>query len=174
MRPFSVLLLSLLGTTVKVSAECCSSPAVCADGTLSSIWACCAYGSCNIFCCNCDGGCRTAPTKRSWTDWKHGEHGLHGLHGGSEPESVCGLTLTDDQCVIAKLDALDGNLDGKVSLAEMLANPDIVRPGISAMDLDTSDIQAKLTELFEIYDTNRDGYLDLDEASARQIVNLTN
>lgn len=87
---------------------------------------------------------------------------------------VCGLTYTDDQCVIAKLDALDGNLDGKVSLAEVLANPDVVRPGITMMDMDAADIQAKLTELFNIYDANGDGYLDFDEANTPQIVNLVN
>lgn len=172
MRAISVFLLSILGTAITVSAECCSSPAVCADGTQSGIWSCCAYGSCNIFCCNCDGGCRKAPTKRSWSDWANGDHGLHGV---AEHDSVvCGLTYTDDQCVIAKLDALDGNLDGKVSLAEVLANPDVVRPGITMMDMDAADIQAKLTELFNIYDANGDGYLDFDEANTPQIVNLVN
>lgn len=92
----------------------------------------------------------------------------------SEQDSVCGLTHTDEQCVIAKLDALDGNLDGKVSLAEILVNPDVVRPGISIMDLDTADIHEKLTELFKIYDTNGDGFLDFNEANAPQVVHLTN
>lgn len=76
--------------------------------------------------------------------------------------------------MIAKLDALDGNLDGKVSLAEILVNPDVVRPGISIMDLDTADIHEKLTELFKIYDTNGDGFLDFNEANAPQVVHLTN
>lgn len=166
MRALSVVLISLLGTAITVSAECCSSPAVCADGTISSIWSCCAYGSCNIFCCNCDGGCRKAPTKRSWTDWKQNHP------GGCQAEPICGLTTTDAQCVINKLDALDGNLDGRVSLAEILANPEIVRPGITVMDLDSADIEEKITALFHIYDTDGDGYLDFDEASARQIVDL--
>ncbi|KAL6240512.1 hypothetical protein RBB50_012530 [Rhinocladiella similis] len=168
MKLFSVLLVA--GTATTVSAYCCSSPARCADGSESSIWECCAYGSCNIFCCNCDGGCITASTKRSWTDWGHGRPPFPGAF---DAEEVCGLTVTDEQCVIDKLDALDGNLDGKVSLAEILANPDVVRPGVTKMDMDASDVKVKLTELFNIYDTNKDGYLDLDEASARQIVKIS-
>ncbi|CAG7834732.1 unnamed protein product [Allacma fusca] len=40
-----------------VSGECCyDSNGVCADGTYST--PCCGHGPCNIFCCNCDGGCR--------------------------------------------------------------------------------------------------------------------
>ena len=40
-------------------AECCNpvSGGICGDGTCGT--PCCGYGKCNIFCCNCDGGCRT-------------------------------------------------------------------------------------------------------------------
>ncbi|KIW16963.1 hypothetical protein PV08_04154 [Exophiala spinifera] len=155
-----------------VSAYCCSSPAFCADGSESSIWECCAYGSCNIFCCNCDGGCITASKKRSWTDWGHGR-GCSPFPGAFDADEVCPATISDDQCVIDKLDALDGNLDGRVSLAEVLASPDIVRPLITQLDLDPEDIKVKMTELFNIFDTNKDGYLDLAEASARQVVKIS-
>ena len=41
-------------------AVCCnSSGSFCADGTCAT--PCCGHGKCNIFCCNCDDGCRTGP-----------------------------------------------------------------------------------------------------------------
>nr|CAH0110888.1 unnamed protein product [Daphnia galeata] len=78
-------LLLMLLLTVQVDAECCvmnpplgsdhpgavlqPSPALitnllyggdsCNDGTRGT--PCCGVGSCNIFCCNCDGGCRKPP-----------------------------------------------------------------------------------------------------------------
>ena len=170
MRSLSVILLSLLGTAATVAAECCSSPATCLDGTKSDIWSCCAYGSCNIFCCNCDGGCRRAPSKRSWTDWAG--HGHGDLPGASDTNPVCGLTRTDNQCVVDKINELDTNLDGKVSLAEILANPDIVRPGLSTSGFSTAELHDMLTKLFTIYDTSEDGYLVFDEANTRQAVHL--
>jgi hypothetical protein len=57
-----------LATTV--DAECCSAtmdveyigfgqmPSKCGDNTEPT--PCCGYGPCNIFCCNCDGGCRSS------------------------------------------------------------------------------------------------------------------
>ncbi|KAK8067628.1 hypothetical protein PG996_006740 [Apiospora saccharicola] len=41
-----------------VFAECCNrrDKEDCGDGTLGT--PCCPYGSCNIFCCACAGGCR--------------------------------------------------------------------------------------------------------------------
>jgi hypothetical protein len=53
-----------LQLATKVDAECCSAskdyygnmPTKCGDDTKPT--PCCGYGGCNIFCCNCDGGCR--------------------------------------------------------------------------------------------------------------------
>ncbi|CAG7834734.1 unnamed protein product [Allacma fusca] len=47
-----------------VSGQCCRADRIgdifslvaCADRSAAT--PCCAYGSCNFFCCNCDGGCR--------------------------------------------------------------------------------------------------------------------
>ncbi|CAG7721852.1 unnamed protein product, partial [Allacma fusca] len=40
-----------------VSGICCPSyRGLCQDATEGT--SCCGYGPCNIFCCNCDGGCR--------------------------------------------------------------------------------------------------------------------
>ncbi|KIV91542.1 hypothetical protein PV10_06071 [Exophiala mesophila] len=166
MRSFSVFLISLLGGAAMVSAECCSSPAYCLDGRESSIWDCCAYGSCNIFCCNCDGGCITGPAKRSWEDWAN--HGPGHLPGLSDASSDCGLTRDDNQCVLDKIAELDTDHDGKVTLANILANPDVVRPGLSESGLSLAEIVGNLTKLFEIFDTSEDGYLVYDEANTPQ------
>jgi hypothetical protein len=46
------------------TAVCCNDHGNgrCDDGT--SPTPCCAHGGCNIFCCNCDGGCRSRSVKR--------------------------------------------------------------------------------------------------------------
>ncbi|KAF1847617.1 uncharacterized protein K460DRAFT_279871 [Cucurbitaria berberidis CBS 394.84] len=46
------------------TAVCCQGPTTgsCGDGTNGT--PCCAHGKCNIFCCNCDGGCRGRSMKR--------------------------------------------------------------------------------------------------------------
>ena len=58
----------LCATYVRVDAECCKpvlSPfgLTCYDETTAT--PCCGYGGCNIFCCNCDGGCRKPRKARS-------------------------------------------------------------------------------------------------------------
>lgn len=35
---------------------------ICRDGTPTMLFGFCGYGSCNMFGCNCDGGCRTNPS----------------------------------------------------------------------------------------------------------------
>jgi hypothetical protein len=55
-----ILLVAILclALSYNVQAICCftSTQGYCADGTIGT--PCCGYGPCNIFCCNCDGGCR--------------------------------------------------------------------------------------------------------------------
>ena len=45
----------------EVYGDCCyvADPAPCADGTAGTPY--CGYGKCNIFGCDCDGGCRKGP-----------------------------------------------------------------------------------------------------------------
>jgi hypothetical protein len=49
-----------------VIAICCKHGPddTCPDGSSSST--CCAHGKCNLFCCNCDGGCRVNSGKRDF------------------------------------------------------------------------------------------------------------
>ncbi|CAG7710875.1 unnamed protein product, partial [Allacma fusca] len=66
-----VVLFSLLLATVFVvqtSSQCCGLDAfaaffnggasTCDDGTTGT--PCCGYGRCNLFCCDCNGGCRSS------------------------------------------------------------------------------------------------------------------
>ncbi|KAL7741411.1 hypothetical protein ACLKA6_000739 [Drosophila palustris] len=49
-------LLLILMQSWEAKGVCCPRKRICVDGTFGS--PCCAYRSCNIFCCNC-GKCRT-------------------------------------------------------------------------------------------------------------------
>ncbi|PRW44326.1 Diedel [Chlorella sorokiniana] len=76
--PFvAALLAALLLVLPAAQAECCFPHCVkwvngpegpmclvekCGDGTEPTPY--CGYGKCNIFGCNCDGGCRTASKRR--------------------------------------------------------------------------------------------------------------
>ena len=55
----------LVDKSMRTNAVCCRAGGSgrCDDGTTGT--PCCGYGKCNIFCCNCDGGCRTSMGKRS-------------------------------------------------------------------------------------------------------------
>lgn len=62
LAPIALLLLFILEEN-QVNAECCPNldpTSTCADGVQVLTFQCCAYGACNFFCCNCDGGCRRA------------------------------------------------------------------------------------------------------------------
>lgn len=53
-------LLGLMLLADTAAADCCSSNGgICGDCSQGT--PCCATGSCNIFCCNCDGTCRSGP-----------------------------------------------------------------------------------------------------------------
>ncbi len=68
-------LMVLLSVSVPVDADCCrthkldqNDNTICADGSDGT--PCCGVGSCNIFCCNCDDGCRQQPPE--WDDFQDG------------------------------------------------------------------------------------------------------
>jgi hypothetical protein len=86
----------------KVDAECCSPtndvqsgpfggrPTKCGDNTEPT--PCCGYGGCNIFCCNCGGGCRHSRRR-------------------SNPDEIAANDL-------ATFGEIDLNKDGKVDVEE--------------------------------------------------------
>lgn len=59
----SIGLVVFAGLLSFAQADCCEGNMEdkCKDGTYCHKWGCCGYGSCNIFCCNCDGGTRNRP-----------------------------------------------------------------------------------------------------------------
>jgi len=65
---FLLALLVLLSVAVYSEALCCpwkvtaDVKCACDDGGLVHPWECCSVGSCNVFCCNCGGPCRTNKT----------------------------------------------------------------------------------------------------------------
>lgn len=67
----SALIILRLATVTTVSGLCCpwhTTPDIkcaCDDGGLVLPWECCSTGSCNVFCCNCGGDCRSANLGRS-------------------------------------------------------------------------------------------------------------
>ncbi|KAH7398653.1 hypothetical protein DE146DRAFT_782297 [Phaeosphaeria sp. MPI-PUGE-AT-0046c] len=61
MRAFNTSLFALATLVAFVKADCCTPDqpflSYCPDGSDST--PCCGRGSCNVFCCDCDDGCRT-------------------------------------------------------------------------------------------------------------------
>ena len=59
-----IVLVFLAAAIAAANADCCGPPfgghMICDDGSETST--CCGVGPCNIFCCNCDGGCRISHT----------------------------------------------------------------------------------------------------------------
>ena len=65
MKLVLVLAIVMSLTIDSTYGECCPGGHMCADGGWPGLglWGCCGVGWCNFFCCNCDGGCRKAPSK---------------------------------------------------------------------------------------------------------------
>jgi len=172
----SLVLLSFLGIATSVAAECCKKPFAydyCDDGTLTSTFGCCGIGPCNIFCCNCDDGCRVAKTKRntardvaSWGDWAQTASSQSG-------DSTCGLFESENQCALDKFEALDTNHDGFLTLAECLVGVDVLRPALNLSSIDEATIKQDVTILFNAYDTDKNGDLTFAEALTPQAVDFS-
>ena len=64
----AITLVAWFSAPVEVDADCCPCwvSTVCNDGTECTPW--CGYGPCNIFGCNCDGGCRVSMDKNIDTE----------------------------------------------------------------------------------------------------------
>jgi len=94
------------------ASDCCNADIFnyCRDCTVGS--PCCGYGECNVFCCNCDGGCRKPPT--------------------SELSSKRPSKASGDDCVPSKFAAVDLNNDGIITEYEwsMHASKEIMSAGV--------------------------------------------
>ncbi|XP_066283139.1 uncharacterized protein [Branchiostoma lanceolatum] len=133
----------------------------CKDGTRQHT-PCCGYGRCNIFCCNCDGGCRRS--KREVAK----EYALPGRGLGDNDvdndmarveEEARGLLelLHEEQDEYAMHRRVFGehdvDKDTKLSKEEALEM-------LKKMGTDVSELPA---DWFETLDTNGNGYIDPEE-----------
>ncbi|OJD28618.1 uncharacterized protein BKCO1_1420002 [Diplodia corticola] len=140
---FSTLLALLSAVAPFAAADCCSAVGYsgalasngqpCADGTKGT--PCCGYGSCNAFCCACNGGCRTASAKRDSgmlkvvvRDQSNDAEDVEAFNaataGGTEPLTVQRYTSymnasADDQTYVDWFNKHDKNGDGVLSLDEV-------------------------------------------------------
>jgi len=120
-----ILLLSLF-CVHSSDAKCCKSASgflefgsvVCNDGSTAGV--CCGNGACNIFCCNCDRGCRgDRRGKRSVNDVEDLDHFANydvnrdGVIDFSEANSKMGGILEH-----SKFYDLDLDMDGVISTNE--------------------------------------------------------
>lgn len=168
----------LLGSAALAASECCDRPVfdkdsrlwTCVDGAVKAgVLNCCAYGSCNIFCCNCDDGCRqrrlTQRMRSDFAPWQDGPFGQ---------DTVCGLSQSESQCEMDQFEALDTNRDGKITLAEAWAGIDVLRPQLTLVDIDKETLAKELATLFKAYDTDHDGELTFTEAVTPQALDSQN
>jgi hypothetical protein len=106
----------------------------CADGSEGT--PCGGYRDCNIFCCNCDGGCREESKRKRSAIFDDGDDGKFG--------KVLDISQWMDK---------DG--DGKVTEGE--ATIYLERMGLSGFDKNSS---------FAYFDKNKDGFLSVKEISS--------
>ncbi|KAK6503372.1 hypothetical protein TWF481_008392 [Arthrobotrys musiformis] len=114
MRYLLSIFIALFSATLAL-ADCCDSDheGRCEDGTEAT--PCCGYGSCNLWCCRCDGGCRTSndPSqvlggRGRRPSWENAQKAL--TPTADETATYTGL-----------LEVIDKDNSGDVSLGEYLA-----------------------------------------------------
>lgn len=164
------------------AAACCGGQGtVCQDGYKTGQFECCGKGPCNIFCCNCDGGCREPKAEgcvprcdsimkvcRSGCDLCIGEGCFQELcfeactREGRQCKERCGKSVqaaaapqSADVSVWSRFDALDGDKNGLLTRQEIEQGFDKVRLCVS---------KEGLPKAFAAADGNKDGSLSPEEA----------
>ncbi|KAK4942345.1 hypothetical protein LTR10_017952 [Elasticomyces elasticus] len=87
-------------------------------------------------------------------------------------DPTCGLFESENHCALDKFEAIDTNHDGIVTLAEILAGLEVLRPYLASSGMDEASITNNVTTLFNTYDTDKNGNLTFAEALAPQTVNV--
>ena len=108
----------------------------CADCTSGT--PCCGYGPCNVFCGNCDGGCRRAPDLPAGgqRDPSCGALTGNALTQALKANSAAAPAPSEAQAWREKFDAIDKNHDGTVSLAETRAWAKSAKKGMTKKQLE--------------------------------------
>ncbi|KAL6957762.1 hypothetical protein U1Q18_049610 [Sarracenia purpurea var. burkii] len=118
-----------------VQADCCAPQdaieTICDDGSTGR--PCCGKGTCNVFCCNCDGGCKKSP-----------------YGNDRKKRDVLRNSTNDESHVSLILRTADENGDGSISMTEGLRFIKIQLPHFS-----NDTLKIELVNL----DLNKDGFL---------------
>ena len=137
----------------------------CLDNTQGT--PCCGYGECNIFCYNCDGGCRTENLAGCLNIAAQVEDFcLEDIDCEGNPAECttlgeqCGTAFTQDKQQCAINYSSKRSLQGAENSAELDARA--VKDNQTAFDIAT---------LFQIVDINKDNSMDLSEYL--RLVNIT-
>ena len=160
--PFAILAVAILvfDTESRVNAECCNSEYshggnYCGDGSRPRIKGCCAYGRCNIFCCNCEGGCRRRRNLRDvlalWGDQPGDqqqslEHPLETANDDNDETNLLAPVNEDDTC--------------PVSGEPMMMSLEEFRVYAKSRDIPEEYVQ---DQIFDELDVDQDGYIDSSE-----------
>lgn len=136
---FSLVSLLFAGSA---NADCCY-PFFTKCGDCSAPTPYCGHGPCDIFGCNCDGGCRTGPCERS----------------EEPPVLLDSLTSAEDSFRSADVDG-----DRKVSFGEFVVFASASR----ASSLDESLLLSE----FEKLDKNRDGSIESTEFDSSLVASV--
>jgi hypothetical protein len=123
----------------------------CADCTSGT--PCCGYGPCNVFCGNCDGGCRRPPSGGN------GDPSCGTLTGNALTEALRATSAapaapSEAQAWRAKFDTIDKNHNGTVSLAETQAWAKTAKKGMT---------HKQVREGFKKADANGNGKIEPGE-----------
>ena len=129
-----------------LSKSHCCGKSPCKDGT--DKYACCGNGKCNIFCCNCDGGCREAHNKTECDNQCKKQASLCSsgctISCSNAPSDSCGL-MCDAQCVKEE-QSCKKKCDSQYPSSAGARNE-----------------RSSALRLFNKYDTNKDGHLSPKE-----------
>ena len=124
----------------------------CADCTTPT--PCCGYGPCNIFCGNCDGGCRHPPDGGGQRDPSCGTTTGNDLQKALHEAEVLPVSEEDAKAQRARFDQIDANHDGVISPSETQAWAKKAKKGMSRKDI---------REGFDKADANGNGKIEPGE-----------
>ncbi|MBS1199065.1 MAG: Diedel [Proteobacteria bacterium] len=177
------LFLALAMANVSVQADCCPG-GLCDDGSDSST--CCGIGKCNVFCCNCDKGCRKQKPGncKDVCQQKYSKCARGCADACSDSES-CRIMCTNqcakekDQCDKGCNNAstTGGCLGGDIHSFNKFNAHDLDRDGhlsvgeVATM-LKTNSQDSNVKKEFKALDKNGDGRISLGEAGIKLPPNL--
>jgi hypothetical protein len=126
----------------------------CTSTVIEDWFGCCGVGSCNVFCCDCDHGCKTFDSCPA------------GWSPATKRRDLTGSgNATDSDCVEAQFQILDSQVeqDGLITFAEFVAGWYLVKPGFNQSWWHSAETYAAVAAKLIQYDADGDGTLSLEE-----------